>query len=47
MEVPVPELIMVMPVIARPVSDAPVSVGAARSTQVRCCGTGGHRSFAA
>jgi hypothetical protein len=33
LEVPVPELIMVMPVIGKPVSDATV---AARSTQVRC-----------
>jgi hypothetical protein len=32
----VPVMIMVMPVIAKPVSDAPDAVGAARSTKVRC-----------
>ena len=38
MEVPVTEPVMVVPVIAKPVSDATDAVGAARSTQVRCCG---------
>jgi hypothetical protein len=36
LEVPVPVLIMVVPVIERPVRDATDAVGAACSTQVRC-----------
>jgi hypothetical protein len=45
--VPVPVMIMVVPEIAKPVNVTPEAVGAACSTQVRCCGNSGHRSFAA
>jgi hypothetical protein len=36
-------MIMAKPMMDEPVIDASEAVGAARSTQVRCCGTSGHR----
>jgi hypothetical protein len=44
---PVPELIMVVPLIEKPVSDTTGGGRRSRSIKVSCCGNSGHRSPAA